>query len=143
MKGGRKEGSGRKEINIDWGKVDFYLQAGCNGAAIARLLGHHPDTLYNQVKRKYKLDFSAYAEEKRVEGIGMVEGTIFKDAVEKGGPDRMFWLKNKAKWADRQEIDHTTKGQKITDLKITVDSPETTEALKALINGPKEDKLKK
>lgn len=135
----RKVGSGRKAIVIDWKVVDTYLQAGCDGAAIARLMQLHPDTLYNQVKRRFKKDFSAYREEKKVEGVSMMEGAIFKDAIEHGGVDRMFWLKNKAQWADRQALDHTTKGDKISNLNITVDSPETAAALKELIIGKKTD----
>ena len=100
----RKKGSGRKPIIIDWAKVNFYLKAGCNGAAIARMMGFHEDTLYNAVKRKFKSDFSAYRTQKMEEGVALMEGTIFKDALEKGGVDRIFWLKNKARWSDKQEI---------------------------------------
>lgn len=99
--------AGRKEIEIDWEKVDMYLRAHCNGVAVARLLGIHPDTLYNRCKELYNSDFSAYAQQKKEEGIAMVEGSIFKDALKQGGADRMFWLKNKAGWKDKSEIDHS------------------------------------
>jgi hypothetical protein len=128
---------GRKSIVIDWGKVDTYLMAGCDGASVARLMGMHPDTLYNQVKRVYGLDFSAYRELKKVEGVSLMEGSMFRDALEHGGVDRMFWLKAKANWKDRQEVDVTSKGQKIGDLNITVDDPATAAALKVLLGGKK------
>jgi hypothetical protein len=99
--------SGRKKIVIDWKKVNFYLQAGCNGAAIARLLGLHPDTLYFRIKKEYNMDFSAYMTTKREEGVALMEGTIYKDAIERGGVDRMFWLKNRAGWKDKSEIEHS------------------------------------
>jgi len=125
----KKKKSGRKQIVIDWQKVNMYLRAGCNGAAIARLMGYHEETLYNAVKRKYKLDFSVYRTQKMEEGVSLVEGTIFKDALEKGGADRMFWLKNRAKWADRQKIEHTGIPK---DINITVDDSETAKLLKSL-----------
>jgi len=120
-----KRRSGRKKIVIDWQKVDFYLKAGCNGAAVARLLNYHPDTLYNAVKRKYKKDFSAYRTQKTEEGVALVEGTIFKDSIEKGGIDRIFWLKNRAKWADKTEVEHTGSLNLFLELiqKATSDGP--------------------
>jgi hypothetical protein len=132
----KNRNGGRKKVEIDWGKVDTYLMADCDGASVARLMGLHPETLYGQVKRLFKVDFSAYREQKRIEGVSLMEGSIFRDALERGGVDRMFWLKNKATWADRQQVDHTTKGQKIGDLNITVEDPATIKALKDLLNGP-------
>jgi hypothetical protein len=116
---------GRKKINIDWNVVDTYLQAHCNGAAIARLLGLHPNTLYNAVKEKYKCDFSEYSHQKKEEGVAMVEASIFKDANTKGGVDRMFWLKNKAGWKDRQEFEHSGSiAIPIEGIKIIKDGPD-------------------
>ena len=98
--------AGRPKAIIDFDLVDHYLQAHCDGAAIARIIGVHPDTLYNAIKEKHNTDFSAYAQQKRQEGVAMVEDSIYRDAIKKGGADRIFWLKNKAGWADRQEIKH-------------------------------------
>jgi IS30 family transposase len=102
---------GRKKIPIDWNKVDNYLKAHCDGAAIARILGIHPDTLYKNVKEIYKIDFSAYAAQKRDEGAALMVASIYRDAITKGGIDRIFWLKNKAGWSDKQEISHELKNE--------------------------------
>ncbi len=128
----RKKGSGRKPIEIDWQKVNFHLQAGCNGAAIARLLGYHADTLYNAVKRKFKSDFSAYRTQKMEEGVALVEATLFQDALKKGGPDRMFWLKNRAGWKDRSDI--TSNDKELLPAR-TLTQKEAVELLKNLNDG--------
>ena len=96
---------GRPKTDIDWDKVDEYLRAHCDGAAIARLIGIHPNTLYTAVEAKFNCGFSEYAAQKRGEGVTLVEDSIFKDALTKGGADRIFWLKNKAGWKDKQDID--------------------------------------
>ena len=50
----------------------------------------------------------------------------------------IFALKNLG-WSDRQEIDHTSKGESITPLNITVDDSETGKTLKKLRDGAKTD----
>jgi len=110
--------SGRKEIEIDWGKVDRYLRAGCTGASVARLMKLHPDTLYNQVKRKFSMDFSAYSTLKKEEGVSLMEYSIYLDAIKRGGADRMFWLKNRAGWKDKNETDLNVNIPQLPDIII-------------------------
>jgi hypothetical protein len=105
--------AGRPKAIIDWDRVIKYLQAHCEGAAIARLMGLHPNTLYQAVEKKYNCNFSEFSQQKKGESVALMEDSIFRDAIKKGGPDRMFWLKNKAGWKDKQEFDHTTGGEKI------------------------------
>ena len=62
------------------------------------------------------------------------EGLLQGNAVT--GP--IFALKNLG-WSDRQEIDHTSAGEKIAPINITVDSSETAETLKKLRDGAKTD----
>jgi len=50
----------------------------------------------------------------------------------------IFALKNLG-WSDRQEIDHTSKGERLSPINITVDSSETAETLKKLRDGAKPD----
>ena len=50
----------------------------------------------------------------------------------------IFALKNLG-WSDRQEIDHTSKGERLSPINITVDSSETAETLKKLRDGAKSD----
>lgn len=98
---------GRPKANIDWERVGELLRAHCDGVAIASLLGIDPETLYNRCKEDNNLGFSEFAAIKKAEGVAIVEESIFKDAQEKGGADRIFWLKNKAGWKDKQETEHS------------------------------------
>jgi len=95
----------RPEANIDWDKVTAMLRAHCDGVAIAGVLGIHPNTLYEACKREHKIGFSEFSQQKKAEGVVLVEYAIYKDAIEHGGADRMFWLKNKAGWKDRQDVE--------------------------------------
>lgn len=124
------EASGRPKATIDWDKVDELLKAHCDGRAIAGILGIHPNTLYNNVKAKYGCDFSEYSQQKKGEGIAAVEEAIYQDAIKKGGVDRIFWLKNKAGWRDKQEVEHSGQVNHegftiiIEDAKRNPDAPE-------------------
>lgn len=50
----------------------------------------------------------------------------------------IFALKNFG-WSDRQEIDHTSKGERLSPINITVDSSETAKTLKKLRDGAEAD----
>ena len=50
----------------------------------------------------------------------------------------IFALKNMG-WSDRQEIDHTSKGESLNPINITVDTSDTAETLKKLRDGAKAD----
>lgn len=62
------------------------------------------------------------------------EGLLQGNSV--AGP--IFALKNLG-WSDKQEIDHTSKGERLNPIQITVDSSETAETLKKLRDGSKSD----
>ena len=93
----------RPKTSIDWEQVGEWCRAHCDGTAIASLLGIHPNTLYRLCEDKHGVSFSEYSQQKRGEGVMLVEDSIYKDAITKGGADRIFWLKNKAGWKDKQE----------------------------------------
>jgi hypothetical protein len=111
---------GRNKSVINWDLVEEYLQAHCDGASIARLIGIHYNTFYNNVKERYNCNFSEFAQQKKAEGVSLMEHSIFKDALSKGGADRMFWLKNKAGWRDKTEVDNSIKGD-ITIIRKVID----------------------
>ena len=96
----------RPLIEIDWVKVNGYLRAHCDGASIARILGINPETLYGKVQKEFKIGFSEYMRQKRGEGVTLVEASMYNDVISKGGVDRIFWLKNKAGWKDKIEIEN-------------------------------------
>jgi hypothetical protein len=95
----------RPKVDIDWEKVRVMLRAHCDGVAIAGVLGIHPDTLYLRCQEDHKMGFSEFSALKKAEGVVLMEYSIYKDALDHGGADRMFWLKNKAGWKDRQDVE--------------------------------------
>lgn len=123
---------GRPKADIDWGRVDEYLRAHCDGVAIASLLGISPDTLYRACQDTHKIGFADYSATKKGEGVILVEKSIYQDAISKGGADRIFWLKNKAGWKDATKTEITGIPPSI---QVIVDSDKTSEELKRLING--------
>ena len=99
--------AGRKKILINWDIVDNMLHAQCNGASIARLLGIHPDTLYNKCKEKYKVDFSAYAQQKKSEGQELLRAKQFDTAMS-GNVTMQIWLgKQYLSQQDKVNLDHS------------------------------------
>jgi len=56
------------KIKMDWKRIDSMLENFCNGTEVAAAMGVHPDTLYNRVKEKFGIDFSAYRAQKRAAG---------------------------------------------------------------------------
>ena len=81
----------RPKTEIDWGKVDKYLQAQCDGSGIAGLLGIHPNTLYRLCEEKYKMSFSAYSAQKRGEGKELLRAKQSQLAME-GDKTMLVWL---------------------------------------------------
>jgi DNA-binding transcriptional regulator YdaS (Cro superfamily) len=81
----------RPKANIDWDKVDKYLQAQCEGTAIASLLGVHPNTLYESCKELHKISFSEYSAIKKGEGKELLRAKMFKEAMD-GDRTIQIWL---------------------------------------------------
>ena len=105
--------AGRPQAEIDWKKVERYLQAQCDGATISGLLGVAPMTLYRAVKKKYKVNFEAFARQKKAEGSEILRARQF-DLAMSGNTSMLIWLgKQYLSQTDKQAIDHTTKGEKM------------------------------
>ena len=83
---------GRPKAEIDFKKVDDYLQAQCTGSSIAGLLGVHPDTLYKAIEEKYNMAFSAYSQQKRNEGRELLKKSLWDNATVKGNVVMQIWL---------------------------------------------------
>jgi hypothetical protein len=99
---------GRPKANIDWGEVDRYLQAQCDGTAIASILGIHPDTLYRACDEKYKMTFTAYSAIKKAEGVELLKAKQFQTAME-GNVTMQVWL-GKQYAGQRDKIDNEHQG---------------------------------
>lgn len=96
----------RPKANIDWGIVDEYLRAHCEGTGIAGILGIHPNTLYLACEEKHKMSFSDYSAQKRGEGKELLRAKMFTQAM--GGDKTMqIWLsKQYLGMSDKQEVEH-------------------------------------
>jgi hypothetical protein len=92
----KRDTPGRPEAEIDWKRLDQYLQAQCNGTSIAGLFGIHPQTLYNKVVErygeKYKIsNFTEYQKLKRAEGVELLRAKQF-DTMMSGNVTMQIWL---------------------------------------------------
>lgn len=99
---------GRPKANIDWNKVDKYLQAQCDGVGIAGLLGIHPNTLYRLCEEEFKISFSEYSATKKAEGRELLRAKQFQSAME-GDKALQIWL-GKQYLAQRDKIDNEHQG---------------------------------
>jgi hypothetical protein len=106
--------TGRPKANIDWKKVDGYLQAQCDGAAIAGLLGIHPDTLYKACEEAHKMTFSAYSQLKKSEGKELLRAKQFQIAMT-GEKTMLVWL-------GKQYLGQSDKTEVSTSLNMTADT---------------------
>ena len=82
---------GRPKINIEWDKVNKYLQAQCDGVSIAGLLGIAPITLYRACKRRFKVNFDAYSAKKKSEGVELLKLKQYQTAMS-GNVTMQIWL---------------------------------------------------
>jgi hypothetical protein len=121
--------TGRPRAIINWRKVDSLLRAGCNGTEIAGLLGIHADTLYHACEEKYKVAFSAYQQAKREQGKELLRYAQFQSALNNNTTMQIWLGKQLLGQKDKQEV--TNAG--LPNITVMVDSPETAETLKALL----------
>ena len=80
-----------KNIEIDWSKVDRYLNSQCSGVGIASILGIHENTLYNRCKEDNGVAFMEYAALKKGEGKELLRYKQFEIAM-KGDKVMLIWL---------------------------------------------------
>jgi hypothetical protein len=104
--------AGRPKADIDWNKVNKYLQAQCNATGIAGLLGISVDTLYIRCKTDHKMDFSAYSAQKKAEGKELLRAKQYQSAME-GDKTLQIWL-GKQYLEQKDKSDITTDDMPIT-----------------------------
>ena len=94
-------------IPISWDTVDKLLEAGCNGTEIAAYIGIHPDTLYRQTELEKKVNFSAYAAEKRAKGDSMLRAKQYESAIADKNISMQIWLgKQRLEQKDKSEVEN-------------------------------------
>jgi len=96
--------AGRPEIELDWKKIDFLLEAGCHGTEVASSLGVSFDTIARQIENKYNTNFTNYAHEKRQKGDSSIRAKQYQKALQ-GDNHMLIWLgKNRLKQKDREDV---------------------------------------
>lgn len=59
----------KPRLTIDWSLVDEMLLDMCEGNEIAAALCVSPETLYDEIQKRYKVEFEVYRDKKRAETI--------------------------------------------------------------------------
>ena len=110
-------------------KYDFIGEIACElGTFHQNLTVHLPDR-FPELKDKSRL-LKSYMERNCY--FNTKKGNI-KEAT------GLVNLKSNHQWTDRQQLDHTSKGERLSPINVTVDSSETAETLKKLRDGSKAD----
>ena len=95
---------GRPELDLDWKKIDFLIEAGCSGYEIAAQLGINHETVYRRVREQYGQNFSDYVAKKLPKGDANIRVVQYQKAL-KGDNSMLIWLgKNRLKQKDREEV---------------------------------------
>lgn len=90
-----KKKHGRPKLEIDWEKVDLFLEAGCSGAQVAHNLGFDPNTLYARCKEDKGISFTDYSAHKNSKGEAELTVHQYLKAIgktDKGDNTLLIWL---------------------------------------------------
>ncbi len=102
----KKKSPGRPKFNIDkevLRKVEGYASRGMNYEQISAALGISSETLGRY--RKLNVDFMEAIKAGQAKGIAKITNALFNQAEDGNTSAAIFYLKNRAGWADKQEID--------------------------------------
>jgi hypothetical protein len=83
--------TGRPKKVIDWEEVDKLCAIACTGVEIAAFIEVEYDTLVRAVKRKFKMTFAEYYEQKSALGNVSLRRRQFK-AAQDGDRAMLIWL---------------------------------------------------
>lgn len=96
--------AGRPLAEIDWNMVGKMLEADCSAVGIAEQLGISTDTLYKRCKRDNKIDFSAFAQQKKAKGDALLKAKQYQIAMS-GNVTMMIWLgKQRLGQSDKTQV---------------------------------------
>ena len=104
---------GVKKIKVDWAKVDNMCKIQCTASEICSILDISEDTLSRRCEEDHNMRFAEYSTIKREGGKASLRRTQWQHA-EKNPAMAMFLGKNLLGQSDRQAIDHTTQGEKLS-----------------------------
>lgn len=88
----QRQNGGRPCVTIDWKLVENALQSHCTGPEIAAYLGIHPETLYDNVRRKFGITFTDYSAKFKAKGKSLLRMTQFDEAIRKRDRGMLVWL---------------------------------------------------
>jgi hypothetical protein len=91
----------RTPKEVDWKKVDDYLEGGMTGIEIAAFFDMHHDTFYDKVKEKYNTSFTVYCQSKRSRGDGLLKVKSYQKAMNGDNVQLTLNLKNRCGWSDK------------------------------------------
>jgi hypothetical protein len=94
---------GRKKIEIDWVKLNSYLQLRASKGMCAALLDVSEDTLERRVNEEFKVKFAEYAEKMIAPVKLKLVQKIISKALDGDNVCLIFSLKNMVGWADKVE----------------------------------------
>ncbi len=108
--GPRKGAGGRPRAEIDWTLVDDLCAIHCTHSEIAAVCHVHHDTLNIHCKRKFKMTFSEYIEEKRALGKRSLRRLMWQKAETGSNAMLIFLAKNWLGMADRNVVENVEVG---------------------------------
>ena len=98
---------GRKKIQIDIDEVEKLASIGLNEQQIADYIGISTDTMGRR-----KVDDKNFAEcinRGKAKGIATVAKNLFQQSADGNVSAGIFFMKNRAGWKDKQEVENTAK----------------------------------
>lgn len=98
-------------------KVEGYASRGMNYEQISAALGISSETLGRY--RKLNLDFMEAIKAGQAKGIGEITNALFTQAKDGNTSAAIFYLKNRAGWADKQEIQSESNISQKEEIKVT------------------------
>jgi hypothetical protein len=103
----------KDEYADEAGKLCFL---GATNNDLADFFNVAPSTIDKWIAEKP--EFSGSIKANREEADLAVSKSLYKTALEGNTTAQIFWLKNRQpkRWRDKQEIDHTTKGERIKSI---------------------------
>ena len=104
---------GRKKIVVDWKKVDAMCKIQCTAEEICSVLDLSEDTLTRRCKEEFDVTFAEYSKQKREAGKASLRRMQWAMA-EKNPAMAIFLGKNILGQSDKQHLDHTTGGEKLS-----------------------------
>ena len=124
----------RPKAIIDWKRVDYLLQAQCDGVGIAGILGVSPDTLYRACQEENKIGFAEYSQQKKSEGRELLRAKQFEKAINEGDKTMLVWL-GKQYLGQKDRNDITTGDKQLGGINIVAPTEADEEIIKRLIDA--------